>query len=149
MIWEFSYLELENVLEDFFTHQGRSERIKNFPYPRQFASILYYFTWIFLLILPLAVASQFGEIAIKISEKSGHSFDWVVCLAVPFSVMVIWVFYTLNRIGRVGENPFQGSVNDVPISAIAREIEIDMRQNLGENTDEIPNGFEIRNHTQV
>ena len=69
--------------------------------------------------------------------------------AVPFSVVVMWVFYTLNRIGRVGENPFQGSVNDVPISAIAREIEIDMRQNLGENTDEIPNGFEVRNHTQV
>ena len=58
-------------------------------------------------------------------------------------------FFTLNLIGRVGENPFQGSVNYVPISAIAREIEIDMRQNLCENTDEIPNGFEVRNHTQV
>ena len=30
LIWEFSFLELENVLEEFFTLQGKSERIKNF-----------------------------------------------------------------------------------------------------------------------
>lgn len=40
LIWEFSFLELENVIEELFTHQGKSERIKNFPYPRQFASLL-------------------------------------------------------------------------------------------------------------
>ncbi|MCK7592025.1 hypothetical protein M0G43_15660 [Subsaxibacter sp. CAU 1640] len=149
LIWEFSFLELENVLEELFTHQGKSERIKNFPYPRQFASLMHYFTWIFLLILPLAMASQFGEIAVKISEKIGNCPNWIVWLSVPFSVAVMWVFHTMNRIGRVGENPFEGSANDVPISAISRGIEIDIRQNLGESEADIPKPFEVRNHTQM
>lgn len=149
LIWEFSFLELENVLEELFTHQGKSERIKNFPYPRQFASLMHYFTWIFLLILPLAMASQFGEIAKKITESSIACPDWLVWLSVPFSVMVMWVFFTMNRIGRVGENPFEGSANDVPISAISRGIEIDMRQNLGENENEIPKPFEVRSDCQM
>lgn len=150
LIWEFSFLELENVLEELFTHQGKSERIKNFPYPRQFASILHYFTWIFLLILPLAMASQFGEIAVKIAEKTQTVCpDWILWLSVPFSVVVMWVFFTMNRIGRVGENPFEGSANDVPISAISRGIEIDLRQNLGESEDEIPKPFEVRSNCQM
>ena len=149
LIWEFSFLELENVLEELFTHQGKSERIKNFPYPRQFASLMHYFTWIFLSILPLAMASQFGEIAVKIAGKIGFCPNWVIWLSVPFSVAVMWVFHTMNRIGRVGENPFEGSANDVPISAIARGIEIDMRQNLGENESEIPKPFEVRNDCQM
>lgn len=149
LIWEFSFLELENVLEELFTHQGKSERIKNFPYPRQFASIMHYFTWIFLLILPLAMASQFGEIAKKVTENSINCPDWLVWLSVPFSVVVMWVFFTMNRIGRVGENPFEGSANDVPISAISRGIEIDLRQNLGENENEIPKPFEVRSDCQM
>lgn len=55
----------------------------------------------------------------------------------------------INRIGRVGENPFEGSANDVPISTIARGIEIDLRQNLGENKEDIPKQFEVRNDTQM
>jgi putative membrane protein len=30
------------------------------------------------------------------------------------------------------ENPFEGSANDVPISQMSRNIEIDMREMLGE-----------------
>lgn len=150
LIWEFSFLELENVLEELFTHQGKSERIKNFPYPRQFATLTHYFTWIFLFILPLAMAAQFGEIAVKFADKMNMNCpDWVVWSSIPFSVAVMWVFYTLNRIGRVGENPFEGSANDVPISAIARGIEIDLRQNLGEDDADIPGAFEVRSDTQM
>ena len=49
VIWEFSFLELENVLEKLFTHQGKSERIKNFPYPRQYASLAYYLVKLFVV----------------------------------------------------------------------------------------------------
>lgn len=149
LLWEFSFLELENTLEELTSHQGKSERIKNFPYTRQFASMLTYFTWIFLLILPLAMAAEFGQIAEEITAKVSYCPDWLVWLSILFSVMVMWVFYTLNRIGRVGENPFEGSANDVPISAIARGIEIDLRQNLGENDADIPKPFEVKSHTQM
>ena len=59
LIWEFSFLELENILQELFTLQGKTERIKNFPYPRQYASLSYYFVQIFILFLPFAIYSPF------------------------------------------------------------------------------------------
>ena len=58
-------------------------------------------------------------------------------------MVVAWVFHTMERIGRTGENPFEGSANDVPISTIARGIEIDLRQNLGESLESIPKQFPV------
>lgn len=149
LIWEFSFLELQNVLEEFFTHQGKSERIKNFPYPRQFASILHYFTWIFIIAIPLAMVGQFHELGVDLADKFVGAEKWFIWLSLPFSLLIMWIFHTMNRIGRVGENPFEGSTNDVPISAIARGIEIDLRQNLGESPEDIPGPFEVKNHTQL
>lgn len=146
---EFSFLKLEGLIEELLGHQGKSERIKNFPYPRQFASLLHYFTWIFILILPIAIVDQFSTIGDKFDDRIEGIGHWFIWMSVPFAVVVMWVFHTMNRIGRVGENPFEGSVNDVPISTIARAIEIDLRQNLGEESADIPKQFEMRNDTQM
>ena len=148
-VWEFAFLQLESVLEELFTLQGKSERIKNFPYPRHFATLNHYFMWVFVLILPLALVPQFGEIGREMMENHplvGKLFVW---LCIPFYVAVAWVFHTMERIGRTGENPFEGSANDVPISTIARGIEIDLRQNLGESPDEIPEQFPVIYDTQM
>jgi len=149
VIWEFSFLELENVLKEMFTLQGKSERIKNFPYPRQFATLNHYFMWIFVMLLPLAIVPQFAEIGNEISSTKpiiGSLFMW---LSIPFYVIVAWVFHTMERIGRTGENPFEGSANDVPISTMARGIEIDLRQNLGESSEDIPKQFPVIYNTQM
>lgn len=148
IIWEFSFLELEGVLKELYTFQGQSERIKNFPYPRQFATLNHYFMWIFVLLLPLALIPQFAEIGNDIFTKNplfGNLFIW---FSIPFYAIVAWIFHTMERIGRTGENPFEGTPNDVPISTIARGIEIDLRQNLEESSEEIPEQFPIKHHTQ-
>ena len=148
IIWEFSFLQLESVLEELFTLQGKSERIKNFPYPRHFATLNHFFMWIFVLLLPLALVPQFAEIGAGFAENHpliGSLFVW---FCIPFYVIVAWVFHTMERIGRTGENPFEGTANDVPISTISRGIEIDLRQNLGESKAEIPEQFPVRHHTQ-
>ena len=44
----------------------------------------------------------------------------------------------MERIGRTGENPFEGSANDVPISTISRGIEIDLREMIDEDPSTIP-----------
>lgn len=148
LIWEFSFLELEAVIQELFTLQGKSERIKNFPYPRHFATLNHFFMWIFVLLLPLALVPQFAEIGNGIIAKSpliGKLFVW---FSIPFYVIVAWVFHTMERIGRTGENPFEGTANDVPISTIARGIEIDLLQNLGESKDQIPEQFPMKYDTQ-
>lgn len=148
IIWEFSFLELEAILQELFTLQGKSERIKNFPYPRQFATLNHYFMWIFVLLLPLALVPQFAEIGFDFRESHPIIGDLFVWFCIPFYVIVAWVFHTMERIGRTGENPFEGTANDVPISTIARGIEIDLRQNLGEANNKIPEQYEIKHHTQ-
>ena len=67
--------------------------------------------------------------------------NYFVWLAVPFCGTVSWVFSMMERVGRVGENPFEGTANDVPISTIARGIEIDMLQMIDEEEDLIPKPF--------
>ncbi len=39
LIDDFRHMELEKMLIEFLNQQGVSERIKNFPYPRQYATI--------------------------------------------------------------------------------------------------------------
>ena len=148
VIWEFSFIELENLLKELFTLQGKSERIKNFPYPRQFATLNHLFMWAFVLLLPLALIPQFAEIGNSFAESNPLISKLFIWFTIPFYVIVSWVFHTMERIGRTGENPFEGTANDVPISTIARGIEIDLRQNLGESDQEIPKQFTVKHDTQ-
>lgn len=138
IIWEFSFLELENILREFFNLQGKSERIKNFPYPRQYATLGYDFVWIFIILLPFGVVPEFARAGELLAQDHPSISSFFVWMAVPFTAIVSWVFHTMQRIGTAGENPFEGSANDVPISTIARGIEIDLREMLDEEKESIP-----------
>ena len=63
-------------------------------------------------------------------EKLGGRLIW---LTIPFCVLVSWVFHTMEKVGESTENPFEGGVNDIPMAAINRTIEIDLRDMLDEN----------------
>ncbi len=114
-IEDFRHMELAKMLVELFNQQGASERIKGFPYPRQFASLNNWFIKIFVALVPFGMLQEFA--------KLGDTFVW---MAIPFSVLSGWVFTTMERIGETSENPFEGSANDVPITAISRNIEIDL-----------------------
>ena len=75
--------------------------------------------------------------------------QYFIWAAIPFSVIVSWIFHTMERIGRAGENPFEGTANDVPISTISRGIEIDLRQMLDENDEMIPKQYPVLWDTQM
>jgi ion channel-forming bestrophin family protein len=122
-IEDFRHMELEKMLGEFYTLQGKSERIKNFPFPRQYATINYFFVWIFLVLLPFGMLNIFREIDNEYSA-------WLV---LPFTMLVSWVFILMEMIGEYSENPFEGLHNDVPISSMARDIEIDIRQMIDDN----------------
>ncbi len=149
IIWEFSFLELENLLEELFTLQGKTERIKNFPYPRQYATLNHYFVLIFIGLLPFSIVPEFAKLGAGLNEQFPLLSPYFTWLAVPFCSVVSWVFHTMQRIGAVGENPFEGTANDVPISTISRGIEIDLRQMLGEHEDTIPGQFPEQNDVQM
>lgn len=148
-LWDFSLLNLQGMLQELTALQGKSERIKNFPYPKQYGSIGYHFVHIFMWLLPMAVVPTFalmGEDMVDSYPIIGSFFVW---LNIPFTVIVIWVFNTMLRIGLAGENPFEGSPNDVPISNIARGISRDILQIIDEDPENLPEPFENINDIQM
>jgi putative membrane protein len=148
-IWEFAFIELENVLEELFTHQGKSERIKNFPYPRQYASLAFYITRLFIILLPFGIVPEFADISKNFVQNYPLISKYFIWLAVPFCASVSWAFHIMERMARVGENPFEGTANDVPISNISRAIEINLREMLDENPADIPKQFPEQKHVQM
>ena len=148
LIEDFRHMEMANMLVEFYSLQGKSERIKNFPYPRQFATLNYLFVWIFILLIPYGIMEEFESFGDKIlhllnahdtqtslfhrtQELIARHFVW---FSVPFSALISWVFHTMEAIGENTENPFEGGPNDVPITDLSRGIEIDIRQ-LIDDTD--------------
>jgi ion channel-forming bestrophin family protein len=124
LIDDFRHMELQKPITEFYALQGKSERIKNFPFPRQYATVNYIFVWIFILLLP------FGMLSVFVEFNNANS----IWLAIPFTLLVSWVFILMEMIGDYSENPFEGLYNDVPITSMAASIEIDIRQML-EETD--------------
>lgn len=132
----FHRVALHDLLTDLTTQQGKCERIKNFPYPRQFATINLFFVRLFVWLTPLGLLGEFGKLE-----------GWRVWLTIPFAYFIGWVFNAMERIGEATENPFEGNANDTPITALSRTIEIDLREMLGEAT--IPKPLEAQHNIQL
>lgn len=125
----FRYLEMHRALRDLSAHQGSSERIKNFPYPRQYATINNLFIKLFCILLPLGLLGEFNDFNNSMTGILKGNMVWLV---IPFSVLISWVYISLEQVGESTENPFEGNANDVPISQMSRTVEIDIREMLGE-----------------
>jgi putative membrane protein len=135
------FVEMQRSIRDFLFQQGRCERIKDFPYPRQFASINSFFINLFCLLLPFGLLREFDGLNESVEGVlKGH----MVWLVIPFSVLISWMYTSLERVGESTENPFEGSPNDVPISQMCRTAEIDLRGMLGET--DLPPPLEPRNN---
>lgn len=118
---DFHHVDLERMLVEFYNQQGACERIKSFPFPRQYAFFSFVFTWLFIFVLPYGLLSEMAKVS-----------SWHIWLMVPFYTVIAWVFNTMEVVGDTSENPFENSINDVPMTAICRNIEIDLRDMLGE-----------------
>ncbi len=122
LIDNFRHMELQKMIADFYNEQGRSERIKNTPFPRQYATTSLIYIFIFIVLLPFGMIGEFAQM--------GESLLW---LLIPFNLVVTWVFMLMEYTGDVSENPFEGLINDVPLRSIVRTIEIDLLDMLGED----------------
>jgi putative membrane protein len=131
-ITEYKHLWLQQLLARLVDNQGASERIKNFPFPRQYASTGLFINYIFCALIPFGLLDIFSQ--------SWLPHYW---LTVPFSTIIIWIFFLVDRIGDYSENPFESAYNDVPISSISRIIEIDLLEMLGEK--DVPQPYPVEN----
>lgn len=121
------HTEMQKTLKDLIDQHARAERVKNFPYPRQYAIINTTFVWSFALLLPLGVVKEFAQL-----NPAGIMQGQMAWFAVPFSVLVAWMYVALDQVGESTENPFEGGANDVPITHICCSLELELRTMLGE-----------------
>lgn len=123
------FFELHKYLREFSTLQARSEKIKNFPYPRQYATVNRIFVWLFCFLLPFAMLKEFNSFnEFTTGWMRGH----MVWLVIPFSIIISWVYTSLDQVGESTENPFEGSPNDIPISRMCQDIENEIRDLWGD-----------------
>ena len=111
---------LMESIKVFFAAQGRCERIKTTPLPRQYGFFTKSFVWVFVLLLPFGLVQHLG---------------WG---AFPIYIVLATIFTITERIGSRTEDPFERKLEDVPMSSICRNIEIDLRQQLGESSVPAP-----------
>jgi putative membrane protein len=104
---------LDATLSQLANAQGGLERIKNTPLPPHYTQLPQLFTIIYCLLLPLGLV---------------FNLEFVTPVG---STVIGFMFLALDRIGRDLEDPFDGTVHDVPMEAIARTIEIDLLQTIG------------------
>lgn len=123
LVDDFRHMEMQAFLTEFYTLQGKCERIKNFPLPRQYASLSVYFVWIFIALLPLGLLSAFDETGLS---------DEMIWGVIPFTTLIGWIFWMMEGVGDYAENPFENLAFDTPMTALTRTIEIDLKEMLGE-----------------
>lgn len=122
---DYKHAEIGKLVKELYDQQGACERIKNYPFPRQYAFFSEVFVWILAIMLPFGLV---GEL-----DKLGPSFVWAT---IPLAIVITWLFFVMEVVGDKSENPFENSVNDIPMTSICRTVEIDLREMLEEQ--EIP-----------
>ncbi len=135
------HAEMQKTLKDFIDQQSKAERIKNFPYPRQYAIINTIFVWSFAALLPFGIVGEFDKLNTHVGGFLAGSMAW---FAIPFSLLVSWMYISLDQVGESTENPFEGGANDVPMAQVCRLLEIELRQMLGET--EVPSLLKPKNN---
>ena len=112
-----SMVALNQSLSALASAQGGVERIENTGVPRQYNQLPRVFTQVFCILLPLGMVSDL---------------HWLTPLG---SALVGFMFLALDRVGVELEDPFEGTVHDVPMQAITRAIEIDLHQMIGQSSE--------------
>jgi putative membrane protein len=100
-----------NVLTDL---QGACERIKSTPIPFSYTTLIHRIVAVYCYGLPFGLVSETGV------------FTPVVVLVVSYA------FFGLDTVGDEIEQPFGTDANDLPLSAISRLIEVNLRQRIGD-----------------
>ena len=106
---------MDETLRQLINIQGGCERIKKTPMPPLYGLLANRLVEFYAVLFPLAVVEPLGW--------------WTV----PVSLLVCTAFSLIAEAGRVLEDPFNLFYNGLPLSAISRMIEVNVRPRLGES----------------
>ena len=109
---------IDNTLSAMTAAAASCERIKSTPIPFSYTLLLHRTAYLYCFLLPFGLVDLIGFMT-------------------PFVVAIVaYTFFALDALGDEIEEPFGTEANDLPLDAICRAIEINLRESLGD--DNIP-----------
>ncbi|WP_090665518.1 bestrophin family protein [Nitrosomonas nitrosa] len=126
---QFSYPFMEAQLNELCNILGACERIKNTPIPFSYSVLIHRIVATYCLLLPFGLVESIG-------------------ILTPFVVLMIsYAFFELDAIGDEIENPFGLQPNDLPLTTISRNIEINLLELI--NDPDRPEALKPKNDILV
>lgn len=114
LITDICYQQLAAKVESMSSIQTACERIQTTPLPFAYSLLLHRTSYLYCLLLPIGLGGTLG-------------------FSTPIVVAVLaYTFFGLDGIGSELEEPFGLLENHLPLDAMVRTIEIDVRSSLGE-----------------
>ncbi|MET3875635.1 bestrophin family ion channel [Chitinophaga sp. OAE865] len=110
----FTFIELNQLLVKFCDYMGQSERIRNTIFPPSYLYFTKMFIWFYVIMNTLMMTESIGA--------------W----AIPFGWMFGFVFHVTHLNGITLMDPFDFQPLAIPLDNIARTIEINVIQLLGD-----------------
>ncbi len=111
---DFRVASMDQTLRELINIQGGCERIKKTPMPPIYGLLATRLVQFYGVMFPLSVVTELHW--------------WTI----PVNLLVCSAFSLIAEAGRVLEDPFTMFFNGLPLSAISRMIEVNVRQRLGE-----------------
>ncbi len=118
---DYQRVALDATLTRLTDSMGRAERIRNTVFPKTYRMFLKAFIFVFITVL-----------SISLGEVEGY---WEIVVTTAISTP----FLLLERTSRQMQDPFSNRPTDTPVTAIARTIEINILQQLG--NEKVPDPY--------
>ncbi|GAB3539519.1 bestrophin family ion channel [Pontibacter brevis] len=110
----FQQVQIDSTITRLCDSMGKAERINSTVFPVTYRIFVHFFIYLFLVVLSLALVETIGFFEI------------------PLLTMIASTFFLLEKTGKHMQDPFRNRPTDTAVTAIARTIEINIRQVLKE-----------------
>jgi len=123
---DLQQVQIDATLVRLCDAMGRAERIKSTVFPVTYRLFVHYFIYLFLIVMSMVLVRTLGA------------------YEVPILVLLASTYFLLEKTALYMQDPFSDRPTDTAVTAIARTIEINLRQLIG-NEDvpppQPPDGF--------
>jgi len=117
----FRFIQMNDMLTLFTDHMGKCERIKNTVFPTTYVFYTKLFIFILTIFITLILGNTIGA--------------WSILIGWIFG----FIFHITHQNGMYLMNPFEEIPTGIPLNQIARTIEINLLEMLGEENIPAPN----------
>lgn len=113
----FQQVELDRTLTRLCDSMGKCERIKNTVFPTTYGLYINFALYLFIILLPFGLTEYMGSII------------------VPLLILISACFLFIEKMAIHLQDPFENKPTDTPMTAIASNIERDIRQMVRDMDD--------------